>query len=150
MKTPQPPLGHCLFLNDKCVAKLQKSGSGALGSLSKTNTISLPQIYVCGGVCDSDTHSPPPPTDLLCSPCQPGTYCIAQGGFKFTLILPAARVAVTHHTQLCMVWLASRKKDKRVDLVEARLSTSKSYHWSNSLLHLTEVSQLRHTATVLL
>lgn len=45
MKTPQPPLGHCLFLNDKCVAMLQKSVSGALGSFSNTNIISLPMVF---------------------------------------------------------------------------------------------------------
>lgn len=71
MKTPQPPLGHCLFLNDKCVAMLQKSVSGALGSFSNTNIISLPMVfpkYMCvrvGGV----TPTPPPlHTDSLCIP----------------------------------------------------------------------------------
>lgn len=93
MKTRQPPLGHCLFLNDKCVAMLQKSVSGALGSFSNTNIISLPMVFpkymcVCVGGCD--THSPTPPHRLTLHPCQPGTYCIAQSGFKFTLILPAA------------------------------------------------------------
>lgn len=54
-----------------------------------------------------------------------------------------------YHTQLCMVLLASRKKDKLVDLVEVKLSTSN--HTTEATAYCIYRSpQLRHTATVLL